>query len=184
MKSLSYLAKPRYFACFFMLFFFVSTLGQEKKESETQSNAQKQEQRATQKKLENLVSSIKTRLKQPSDSTTSKSDNIEIDGLIIDQTLTKIGHEFYEYFYALWEAPLEIKDYTIFITEKATLSSTSLIWINLNEMIIYQQLLKPRSEEIEEAAKSGVATTLQFLYQYQQDQKQLDGGDMSGSGIY
>ena len=169
---------------FIMAFFFcLPVFGQEKK-ADKKAVEKKQEKSPTQERLKRLLSTITAQVKKQADSTVSQSDNIEIDGLIIDQTLTKIGHEFYEYFYTQWEAPEKIRDYTIFITEKITMLSTSQIWIDVNDMTIYQQLLKPRSEEIEKAVKIAIRTTLQFLHQYDQDKKQLAGEDMAGSGIY
>lgn len=157
---------------------------QEKNTAETESSQTEPAQATTQQKLENILSQITRQVSQPADSTATKTDNIEIDGLIIDQTLTKIGHEFYEYFYALWQAPSDIKNFTIFISEKTTMSSTSLIWIEVHEMKIYENVLKPRTEEIEEAAQLGIEATQQFLFQYTQDQKQLGGEDMRGTGIF
>ncbi|MBN2092780.1 hypothetical protein JW964_24380, partial [candidate division KSB1 bacterium] len=170
---------------------FITTLllcltvhGQNQNENKPVPENSNQEQLSTQKKLEQLLSNITTAAKKQTDSTVVKSDNIEIDGLIIDQTITKIGHEFYENFYTLWEAPPEIKDYSIYVIEKATMLSTSQVWINVDDMTIYQIILKPRAEEIEEAVRIGIEITLQFLHQYEQDKKLLDDEDMVGSGIF
>ena len=32
----------------------------------------------------------------------------ESSGLVVDQTITKIGHDFYDQFYSRWEAPAEV----------------------------------------------------------------------------
>jgi len=166
-----------------VLFFCLPVFGQVKKDDK-KTDEKKQEHVATQKKLEKLLSSITARTKKQADSTTASLDNIEIDGLIIDQSRTKIGHEFYEYFYNLWQAPEKIRDYTIFIFEKADPRFGSRISISVDDWTIYQSMLKPRSVEIEEAAKVGVQRTLQFLYRYDRDKRQLAGEDMVGSGIF
>jgi len=81
--------------------------------------------------------------------------------LVIDQTETRIGHEFYWNFVNVWEAPAGIKDYNIFITERASPVWGSWIWIEVGDFvskeIVYQEILKSRSrsKEIEEAAKKG-----------------------------
>jgi len=184
MNNMTILFTKKYAICIIPLFFYLAIYGQEKKEINNELEKSTQEQISTQKKLEQLLSKVTTAAKSQTDSTTLKSDNIEIDGLIIDQTITKIGHEFYENFYTLWEAPPEIKDYSIYIIEKVTMLSTSQVWINVDDMTIFQIILKPRAEEIEEAVKTGLEITLQFLHQYEQDKKLLDDEDMVGSGIF
>jgi len=44
----------------------------------------------------------------------------DISGLIVEETMTHIGYEFYEYFYAYWQAPESgYRNYNILITEQA-----------------------------------------------------------------
>lgn len=107
----------------------------------------------------------------------------EITGLIIEQTMTKIGYEFYEYFSLLWEAPLTtgIRDYNIIINERASPLWGSWIWIDVNGTTIWNQVLRPRSAEVEEAAKGAIETTKQYLANYEQYQFQSE--DLVGTGI-
>lgn len=57
----------------------------------------------------------------------SKETDIEIDGLLFDETKTKIGGDFYNYFYTGWQAPPDAKNYAIFISEKPYRLMTTLI---------------------------------------------------------
>ena len=50
---------------------------------------------------------------------TQQRREVEVDGLIIDQTQTRIGQEFYQSFVTFWEAPSGIEDYNIVVTEMA-----------------------------------------------------------------
>jgi len=45
------------------------------------------------------------------------ADNLEIDGLIIDETRSKIGRDFYDMFYHRWIAPNAASNYSILIKE-------------------------------------------------------------------
>ena len=87
----------------------------------------------------------------------AQGGEVEVDGLIIDQTRTRIGQEFYQNFVTFWEAPLGIEDYNILITEMANPTWGSWIWIEVGGLvskeIVYRETLKPRLEEIEETAK-------------------------------
>jgi len=106
----------------------------------------------------------------------------EITGLIIEQTMTKIGYSFYEYFFLLWKPPeVEIKRYNILISEKASPHWGSWIKVDVNGTSVWSRVLRPRSEEIEEAVKQAIEATKQYLYHYEQYQLQTE--DMVGSGI-
>src|SRR5688572_20477127 len=42
----------------------------------------------------------------------------EIDGIVVDETLTKTGRDFYDVFYSNWEAPPKVNNYSVTITER------------------------------------------------------------------
>ncbi len=106
----------------------------------------------------------------------------EIAGLIIEETMTKIGYEFYEYFYLQWKPPQEVrKHYNILITEKAGSTWGSLVEVNVGETTVWSSMIKPGSEEIEEAAKQAVEAAKEYLNNYEKQQPQTE--DMAGSGI-
>lgn len=108
---------------------------------------------------------------------------IRITGLIIEETMTKIGYDFYEYFYLLWEAPGEIpvKDYNIFISERASPMWGSWVQVRVDERIVWNSVLRPRSTEIEDAAKEAIEATKEYLVNY--EQYQFKTNDMVGTGI-
>jgi curli production assembly/transport component CsgE len=110
--------------------------------------------------------------------------NLEIDGLIIDETKTKNGREFYDYFFRDWEAPEGARNFTIFIEEKPFRLNTTIIEILINETLIYQSLLQPRSELLENLAMESIATTQMYLANYEELMKQLGGNDMKGTGLF
>jgi len=118
----------------------------------------------------------------------AQGGEVEIDGLIIDQTQTRIGQEFYQNFVTFWEAPLGIEDYNILITEMANPTWGSWIWIEVGGLvskeIVYRETLKPRLEEIEETAKKGVEVVREYLYRLIEYGKEVTEKDMSGTGIY
>ena len=113
---------------------------------------------------------------------------VEIDGLIIDQTQTRIGQGFYQNFVTFWEAPPGIEDYNIVIVEMANPTWGSWIWIEVGGLvskeIVYRETLKPRLEEIEETAKKGVEVVREYLYRLIEYGKEVTEKDMSGTGIY
>lgn len=115
----------------------------------------------------------------------SSSDvELEIDGLLIDETKTKSGKDFYDYFYNGWEAPPNAKNYSIFITEKPYRLTTTMLEIHINETLVFQSFLQPRGEYIEMLAEQAVAQTQVYLQNYEEILRQLEGEDQSGTGIY
>lgn len=108
----------------------------------------------------------------------------EITGLIIEETMTKIGYEFYENFFSLWEAPKGITGYNIYINEKASPMWGSLVYVNVNNTLVWNRVLRPRSEDIEEAAKNSIEVVKNYLFQYEEIKRQLENVDMIGDGIW
>lgn len=108
----------------------------------------------------------------------------EITGLIIEKTMTKIGYEFYENFFSLWEAPKGITGYNIYINEKASPMWGSLVYVNVNNTLVWNKMLRPRSEDIEKAVKNSIGVVRKYLNQYEEIRRQLEKGDMIGDGIY
>ncbi len=105
----------------------------------------------------------------------------EISGLIIEQTMTGIGYGFYETFFVLWEAPEGIKEYNIFIIERASPTWGSWVEVNVDDTTVWSNVLKPRFEEIEEAVKEAVEVAKIYLQHY--EEYQLQSEDMVGNGM-
>ncbi len=115
------------------------------------------------------------------------AQDVEIDYLIIDQTQTRIGHEFYRDFITFWEPPMGIKDYNIFISEKANARWGSWIQVEVGGLIsknaVYKKLLKPRSGNAEEEAKIAIRAVRKHFTHLQEYEEELGGGDLKGDGI-
>lgn len=110
--------------------------------------------------------------------------DIEIDGLIVDETITKIGKDFYDFFYAVWEAPRNGTGYSIVIKERALPRLGTLISIDVNDNRIFEQAIPPRYDIIEAYAQFAASLAYDYLVNYEEIQRQLEGDDMKGSGIF
>lgn len=109
---------------------------------------------------------------------------IEIDGLLVDDTKTKTGKDFYDLFYGSWEAPKGAKNFTITISEKPFRLSSTLIVVSINDTPVYQSVLQPRQDIVEGLSQDAISTTQSYLANYEEIMKQLNGDDMAGSGIF
>ena len=114
----------------------------------------------------------------------SENEDVGISGLVVDETFSKVGHDFYDLFYSNWEPPKNVKDYSITITEKPLPQLGTQITIIVNDSPVYQRFVQPRSEIIKEMAHQGLVISYSYLENYDQIQKELQGKDMQGTGIF
>lgn len=92
-----------------------------------------------------------------------RSADLEVDGLIVDETITKIGRDFYGIFQRQWEAPPNSSNYTILIQEKPTRNNGAYVIISVNDEPIFEYNLEPRYDLIEEVANYTVSIVYEHL---------------------
>jgi len=110
---------------------------------------------------------------------------LEIDGLIVDETKTKGGRDFYEYFYNNWEEPTGASEYSITIKEMPFRMSTTQIQVLVNnEHVVFQSPLQQRYDIVIEMSKAALGRLKQFLVNYDRIVNELGGDDQQGSGIF
>lgn len=110
--------------------------------------------------------------------------DLEVDGLIVDNTVTKMGRDFYDIFMSKWEAPPNAKNFTITIRELPSLGIGTAVVVEINDHQVIEVPLQPRYDIIEEIATYAVGRCYEYLEHYEQIQQELSGDDLSGSGIY
>jgi len=88
---------------------------------------------------------------------------LDFDGLVMDETQSKLGKDFYDIFYKEWDSPKHVLNYTIVIREKPVPSLGTQIMVVIDDKTVFQNFLQPRIEIIEEAAKAAVAYSRQYL---------------------
>jgi len=89
--------------------------------------------------------------------------DLEVDGLIVDETLTKVGRDFYEVFHRQWEAPPAASNYTILIKELPARGNSSIVSLSVNEEKLFEQAMQPRYDVIEETATYLAAAVYEYL---------------------
>lgn len=108
----------------------------------------------------------------------------EIEGLIVDQTLTKVGHDFYDVFYTTWEAPPGATDFTVTLRERIGRGTSTLVTVDVNDTELLELPLQPKFDLVEAAAQEAVAVAQDFLRSAQTVTKQLDRADQAGAGLF
>lgn len=117
--------------------------------------------------------------------------------LILDNTRTKVGRDFYENFYREWSemtadtaqvaalmAGLDPEDFIITIDEMPAGGSGTIVSITVNDQLIWQQFLQPRGDAFLATVASGTETIRGYFENFQSIQSELQSKDMSGTGVY
>ena len=117
--------------------------------------------------------------------------------LILDNTRTKIGRDFYESFYREWVsassdtlqvsafiAALDPDDFTITIDELPNPNQGAIIQISVNDVPIWAQFVQPRGDVVGAAVAFATETLIGYFQSYQDYQQQMLSDDMQGSGVY
>lgn len=124
---------------------------------------------------------------QSEDSTAIAEEEISesiLDKLIVDESVTKLGRDFYEYFFSKWEEPPKVKNYTVYLAERTLPRFGTIVAVRVNDDRIFERFVQPRPTKIEEAADQAIRATLRYLRNYQQTIENLENEDLSGTGIY
>jgi len=114
----------------------------------------------------------------------SNLDALEIDGLIFDETKSKIGRDFYELFYNKWTPPPGAKDFWITIKELPSRGLGATVTVQVNEDVVLYRFLQPRGALIEEEANLAISYLQNYLQKNENIKQDLESGDQSGSGIF
>ncbi len=135
----------------------------------------------------NLVTQLKKAKPQSQNNTKqkeTKSEDLELDGFIINATRTKVGRDFYNYFYNSWSPPKGAKNYTITIKELPARGRITRLLVKINDKDVVQRFLQPRNDLIKATAEQSVRIIQQQLRNSEALNKQLINEDQKGSGIF
>ena len=110
--------------------------------------------------------------------------DLEIGEMIFDETITKVGRDFYELFFNGWSNPTDITDFSISISEMPMPGVGTQITVTIDDQEILKQFIRPNQEMIEMLAEYSVGLAAQYLLNYQEIQAQLLNEDQAGTGIY
>ena len=124
------------------------------------------------------------------------------ESLLLDNTRSKIGRDFYETFYKAYvDAPasapadtsqqarkpldFELDVFLIVIDELPSTSGIgNVVSVTVNDQLLWQQFVQVRQDIVEEYALNAVETIRQYITNYKDTQRQLSSEDQRGSGIF
>jgi len=104
----------------------------------------------------------------------------EATGLVLDQTLSKLGRDFYELFYGTFQAQAAgLGDYTLVVSERPLRGNASLVALSLNDNELLEMPLPTRADQLEASVAYAVETARDYLLEQQRISTQLEAGPRS-----
>ncbi len=100
----------------------------------------------------------------------SKDDGIELRGIVIEETKTKPGRDFYEAFYNAYSFYNVNGNKIVGVYEKLSFGRSTIIQVKVEDVLIQEFLGKPDLEYLEEMAK----IALRKVYKYFNDLKKQE----------
>jgi curli production assembly/transport component CsgE len=113
-------------------------------------------------------------------------NEIEVEGLILDETRSKLAHDFYELFYNIWTQADSTSTFNTLIFRElpARTGLGARVVIELNEMEFMQIQLQPRQDILEEIASQLVEALKNYLENPDQSIREIEAEELQGTGIY
>ena len=102
----------------------------------------------------------------------------------MDATITKTGSDFFNNYTSGFEWPDVAGGFIVEISERPFRLTNTQVTIKVNDLEVFQNMLQPRASYLEELAAYARQVTLNYIVNYQQIMKELDGDDRAGSGIF
>lgn len=113
------------------------------------------------------------------------NEDAEIGGLIIDESRTKLGRDFYEQFFSKWIAPNGVGDsFIIKIEELPSFGRVSRISVVVNDQTVVTRSLSPGFGQLEANVNASIRGVRGYLSRRMQMSKDLENEDQKGSGIF
>lgn len=113
----------------------------------------------------------------------NRSLDIEFGGLVVDETISRPGHDFFELFFEKWQFPEGNKNSILTVSEKVMPRNGSMITILVNDAEVLVRQIPPRKDIIEEIVGECISATSDYLLRLNELQMQIYKGDMQGNGI-
>lgn len=81
----------------------------------------------------------------------AKNQEDEIKGFVVDQTISRIGHEFYQHFTDRLRDTSPM-DFNLVVVERPSARWGSLIWVEFERRMLYRSFLQPNTSQLQETA--------------------------------
>lgn len=87
----------------------------------------------------------------------------DVDGMVLDETRSKTGRDFYNAFYAAWAKPDGVSNYIIRISEKPGPGMGHIVFIEIDYDEVFELRLRPGDHRMKQAGDVAVARAREYL---------------------
>lgn len=108
----------------------------------------------------------------------------EAEGLVLDQAISKLGHDFYDLFYGAFEAPPGSAEFTVLVGERPGRGNSSLLVLTVNDQELIETPLPTRLDQQEELVGQAVEIVQGYLIEAQNVSRQLEAGRRTPLEVY
>lgn len=112
------------------------------------------------------------------------SDGVEFMSFIFNETITKIGSDFFRMFNTDWENPTDLESLSIYIGERPMPGMGTQIWVKVEDRFTFMSFVRPSEQQLREAVQTALRQTEAYFLNYEMIQEQLESDDFKGSGIF
>ncbi len=98
----------------------------------------------------------------------------EIGGLMVDQTLSPVGHLFYEQLVDAYGFEISAATPTITVRERPDTFAGNVIWIEVNDNVVFEDRVGTRASGIEEKAQAARTQLESYLQQHKETIRGLE----------
>ena len=105
--------------------------------------------------FEKLVK-VERDVEEPTEKQTLEYSGLGFGVMVLDETRSKMGSNFYSIFYKHWKAPEGARNATITISEQPMPSMGTLVQVEIDNQVVFRNRLQPKYYQNELAAKRAV----------------------------
>ena len=105
---------------------------------------------------------------------TNQAKELEIDGLVLDRSISRFGHQFYFEFANLWRDLPSTAGFNIEIKETVLPRAGTRLVLRMNNQIVYVTYLGRRLEPLDERVKQAMYSVMDAMARSQMQQSSPD----------
>ena len=87
------------------------------------------------------------------------------DGVVVNQTVTLVGHDFYRAFVAAWRDKPLSERYAVTVGERPSVKLGSQVWVEFNRRRVYQSFLPPARARVRGVGEQAAEIAYQNVVQ-------------------
>ena len=102
-----------------------------------------------------------------------ESDTVElpimygnVDGIVLDETRSKTGRDFYKAFYEAWSKSKGVENSVVRVAEKPGPGMASIVYVEVNYEEIFELRLRPGDQRTKQAGQVAAVQTLNYLKEH------------------